>query len=101
MSERSKKLGVRQFEKTINLEKNIEMNNENSVPNILLDWSVVDNKSKKYIGQFVPIVGFDDKNIYVHTGHENNKYFPIEKNVFEKTRKSKGTDEDLIVAYKD
>jgi hypothetical protein len=96
---RTIELGVNQFEKTINLEKITSLINEKSVPIILLDWSVINNNNKGYQGHFVPIVGFDEKFIYVHTGQDNQKGFPIEIEVFEKARKAKGTDEDFIVVY--
>ena len=94
---KSKELGVNQFEKSIDLEDIFKLVNKNSVPIILLDWSILDDSLNGYNGHFVPVVGFDDEYVYVHTGHKNQEYFPISKELFDKARKSKGTDEDLIV----
>ena len=50
----------------------------------------------------MPIVGYDEKNVYVHTSERNEtkKFKPINKKVFDKSRKAAGTDEDILVVYR-
>jgi len=97
----AKKLGVNLNERTISLEEISRRITENSVPLILLDWNIVKNK-KGYQGHFVPIVGYDNENIYVHNPGPNDEgeSFPIPKEIFEKARKADGTDEDVAIIYK-
>ena len=74
-----------------------------SIPIILLDWNVVKGtKEKGYQGHFVPIVGYDDDNVYVHDHGLNNprSFLQIKREIFEEARKAEGTDEDIIVIYR-
>lgn len=99
----AKEEGVNVQEKSLPLEELLEIVTEKSVPIILLDWNVVLGKREEgYQGHFVPIVGYDDENVYVHNhGFKNTqKFFPINKLIFDKARKAKGTDEDIVVIYK-
>lgn len=97
----SKELGIGIGEKRISIEDILKEVNEDCVPLILLDWNVVLNK-EGYQGHFVPIVGYDDKNVYVHNaGGEEGKFFSIDKGKFDRARKAKGTDEDVVFIYRD
>ena len=53
-------------------------------------------------GHFVPIVGYDEKNIYVHNQGLTNptENLSIPRELFEQARKAKGTDEDIIFIYR-
>ncbi len=97
----AKKEGVEIFKKTIPLEEIIRNIKEDRIMIILLDWNIVRGK-EGYNGHFVPIVGHSKNNIYVHNqGFHNTKaYFSIEKTIFEKARKAKGTDEDILIIYR-
>ena len=99
----AKVAGVKIYEKSISLEKILNFVTKKSIPIILLDWNVViNNKQKGYQGHFAPIVGYDRNNIYVHNQGLNNpqEFMKIDKTIFDKARKAKGTDEDLLVVYK-
>ncbi len=99
----ARKGGVNLFEKGISLEKILFLINEKSVPIVLLDWNIVSGVTEKgYQGHFVPMVGYDEENIYVHNPglKSNEEFMKISKEVFEKARKAKGTDEDFLVIYK-
>jgi hypothetical protein len=99
----AKDLGIEMHEKTIKLDDILSYLSPTSVPIILLDWSVVVGKEDKgYRGHFVPIVGYDLENVYVHDHgfKEPKAHMPIKREVFEKARKAKGTDEDLLIVYK-
>ena len=100
ISKKARELGTEMFEKSLSLEEIISKISENCVPIVLLNWSEIDNKSDKYRGHFVPIVGYDKENIYVHTGHNFQENFGISHGIFEKARKSQGTDEDIIFISK-
>lgn len=85
------------------LEEILEKIGKNIIPIILLDWNVVKGKGKEgYHGHFVPIIGYDKNNVYVHNPGLDNptNCLPIKKYLFEKARKSKGTDEDIIIIHR-
>ncbi|MFW6231222.1 MAG: hypothetical protein ACOC32_04335 [Nanoarchaeota archaeon] len=69
---------------------------EDSVPIILLDWNTVKGK-ECYQDHFVPIVGYDDENVYAQSLVKGGAFMPIEDDVFEKAHKADGTDEDIAV----
>jgi len=91
--------GVELDEKTLNIEEIKSKINENCVAIVLLDWNVI-TKKEGYQGHFVPVVGFDKDNVYVHNaGKEDGAFFKIENELFDKARKAKGTDEDIVFIY--
>ncbi len=97
-------------EKNIEItEKSIELNEllsyvtEESVPIVIMDWNVVKNRKEKgYFGHFVPVVGYDGENIYIHNhGFSDTKEFmPISRALFDEARKAKGTDEDILIIFR-
>ena len=101
--EEAKLAGVKIEERDLYLKRLLEKLGKNSVPIILLDWNVVNGKRDNgYQGHFVPIVGYDENNIYVHN-HGFDKptpFLPIKKEIFEEARKAKGTDEDIIIIHR-
>ncbi len=100
--EDAKKAGVNIEEKTLSSEEILKSVNEKSVPIILLDWNVVmGRKDKGYQGHFVPIVGYDSENVYIHDHgtHNPTPFLPIKREIFEVARKAKGTDEDIIIIH--
>lgn len=97
----SKETGVNLFEKSLSLKEIENKVNKNSIPILILDWDKVQPRTGKYQGHFVPIVGFDDENVYVHEmGKNKTPYFQIKKEVFENARKADGTDEDTLFIIK-
>lgn len=100
---KAKEKGVNIQEKSLSLEKLLSKVTKNSIPIILIDWNVVLGKKEEgYHGYFVPIVGYDNENVYVHNhGFKNTqKFFSINKLIFDKARKARGTDEDIVIIYK-
>ncbi len=91
------KLGVSLHEKTLSLNEVLSKINESSTAIVLLNWRIIKNQ-EGFTGHFLPIVGYDDKNVFVHDSGPNNAtpYFAIERSLFDKARKSKGTDEDIV-----
>lgn len=90
------KLDVKMEERSLSLKERLSKISENCIPVILLNWKIINN-GEGYQGHFVPIVGFDEENVYVHnSADDSGKFFLIEKELFDKARKSKGTDEDII-----
>lgn len=100
--EEAKGLGVDVQERSIPFGELISFVSKDSIPIVILDWNVIKDKRGRYLGHFVPVVGYDEKNIYVHNqGFENpTAFLPIEKSVFEEARKAKGTDEDIVIVYR-
>lgn len=98
----AKLAGVKIHEKTLSLEKIISFLSKNSIPIILLDWNIIKHKREKgYQGHFVPIVGYDEKNIYIHNHGLSSpkKFMKISKKIFDEARKAKGTDEDIVIIF--
>jgi len=50
----------------------------------------------------VPIVGYDTDNVYVHNHGFSNPtpFLKIDKKTFEEARTANGTDEDIIIIYR-
>jgi uncharacterized protein YvpB len=101
--EKAKKAGVNIQERTLSLEKILKFVSKNSIPIVLLDWNIVKGKKEKgYHGHFVPVVGYNNQNVYVHNHGLNNpqEFMPISRKVFNEARKAKGTDEDIIIIHR-
>ncbi len=92
---------VQMKEKRLSLKQLLNKINENCVPIVLLDWSKIKG-TDKFIGHFVPIVGYDSKNVYVHNqgSHNTMASLPIRRSLFDKARKSSGTDEDIVFIWR-
>jgi len=96
-------IGVKLEEKHLSLKEILEKIKEDCGAIILLDWNIVNKvENKGYQGHFVPIVGYDEENIYVHNHGFNNptKFLAIKIGIFEKARKAEGTDEDIVFIHK-
>ncbi|MFA4887621.1 MAG: peptidase C39 family protein [Candidatus Nanoarchaeia archaeon] len=92
--------GAHLEEKQLDLQTILNYLDENTIVIVLLDWSVVlHNKEKGYNGHFVPLVGYDEENIYVHNQGNLNPtpYLAIPTHIFEEARMAQGTDEDLLI----
>ena len=98
--QKAKELGVCMEEKSLSQEELLSFVTENSLPIILLDFNVIKGK-EGYHGHFVPIVGHDEENVYIHNHgrKDTQEFMPIKRDLFEKARKAKGTDEDILVVY--
>jgi hypothetical protein len=97
----AKHFGVKLKEKSFSLNEFLDLLSEDSLVTCLLDWNVVRGK-EGYQGHIVPVVGHDEANVYVHNPGKvgTMAYFPIARDVFEKARTAKGTDEDFVVIYR-
>ncbi len=101
--EKAKSLGVKIQEQTISLNELLSFVAETSIPIILVDWNIIKNRKEKgYQGHFVPIVGYDEENIYIHNCglNDGEPFVKIPKETFDEARKAQGTDEDIVVIYK-
>lgn len=97
----AKAAGVNIQEKTLSLEELLGYVKKDSIPIILLDWNTVKSRKEKgYQGHFVPVVGFDEQNVYVHSHglNEPKEFMPITRNIFDKARKE--AYEDTVIVYK-
>lgn len=103
LAEEAKTRGVKLYEKTISLEELLSKINPESIPIVLIDWNTLKERPEKgYQGHFVPVVGFDKDNVYFHNQgfSETAPFFKAGRNIFDKARKSDGTDEDIVVIHK-
>jgi hypothetical protein len=97
-----KEKNVEMVEKSIKLKELLSYVTENSVPIVPLDWNVLFPRYGGYNGHFVPVVGYDEENVYVHNHgmRDTQEFMPINKELFDKARKAKGTDEDILIIYR-
>ncbi|MFA5303836.1 MAG: peptidase C39 family protein [Candidatus Nanoarchaeia archaeon] len=101
LAHEAKKLGVKIEEKTMELNELLNYLNEDKIPILILNWNVLINQ-EGYRGHFVPIVGYDEENVYIHNQglKDSQEFMPIKKELFDKSRKSEGTDEDIVIIYR-
>ena len=101
--EKARSMGIILNEKSLTLKEILDKINQNCLAIILLDWTIIlDRQDGQFRGHFVPISGYDDEFIYVHSPdiEKENKFLPIKIKTFEKARKSQGTDEDILFIEK-
>jgi len=101
--QRSKRVGVNHIRKTLSIKKLLKYLMEDSIPIVLVDWNVIRKRQKDgYFGHYIPVVGYDDKNIYIHNPSLNDaqEFMPIPRSTFDKARKADGTDGDVIVVHR-
>jgi hypothetical protein len=74
---------------------------KNHVPLVTLDWNIVKGKDGPYKGHFVALVGFDEKNFYVHDSGpiSPTPFLSIPKEVFKRAWDAKGADNDVIIVF--
>ncbi len=98
---RCKALSVHLEEKSFGLEELLSKINEDCLAIVLLDWYRLFDM-EGYQGHFVPIVGYDEKNVYVNNPDFRKpvKDFAISKEKFDEARRALGTDEDVILVYR-
>jgi len=91
----AKIVGVEIKEHILTLEEiEYHLNNKHALI-VLVDWNII-SKKEGLQGHFIVLTGYDGEFIYFHNsnGKANEK---ITKDIFEKSRKSKGTDGDILV----
>ncbi len=97
-----KKNGVEMVEKSMELGELLSYASEDSVPVVLLDWNVLFPLYGGYNGHFVPLVGYDDENVFVHNHglSDTKEFMEIKRELFDNARKSDGTDEDVLIIFR-
>tara|TARA_Y100000310_G_C20691883_1_gene822833 strand:+ start:140 stop:748 length:609 start_codon:yes stop_codon:yes gene_type:complete len=93
--------GVALHEESLTLENILGKINEDCLAIVLLDWHLVRGIGG-YHGHFVPIVGYDEKNVYIHQPGDPDPtaFLPIKRELFDEARKAEGTDEDIVLIYR-
>ena len=93
--------GVKVEERNMNLEELLNYASKNSIPIVLLNWFIVNNKDG-FHGHIVPITGYSKENIYVNNPRrlKPKVNFQIERKKFLEAWESKGTDKDCVVIYR-
>ncbi len=101
LKELSEELGDTVEEKDMSIEELLKFVSEDSVPIVLVNWYVIAEK-EGFNGHFLPVVGYDEENIYVHNPGlaRAQAYLPIKRDLFVKAWESKGTDKDTIVIFR-
>ncbi len=92
---------VAMTERSLALEEILAKLSGDCVPILILDWSKIKG-SGRFIGHFVPIVGYDDEHVYVHNQGllKPGPFIAIKKDLFEAARKATGTDEDILFVHR-
>jgi hypothetical protein len=101
--EDAKSAGVNIQEKALSLKEILESVTKDSVPIVLIDRNVVKARRENgYQGHFVPIVGFDEKNVYIHNSEldDSQEFVLVQKRTFDEARKAEGTDEDVVIIHR-
>ncbi len=101
LAEEMEVLGVSIEERNLPLEELLKFLSKDSVPIVLINWKVIEGK-EGFNGHFLPITGYDNKNVYVHNPGIKmaQPYLEIEKSLFIKAWEDKGTDKDTIIIYR-
>jgi len=101
LTDEIKTLGVDIQEKNISLDELLSHVTDNSVPIVLINWFVLAAK-EGYSGHFVPLVGYDAENVYVHNPGlaSAEAFMSIKRELFLKAWESEGTDKDVVVVSK-
>ena len=92
---KAKNVNVYVEEKTFDLNQVLKFIDDDYVPLILLDWNVVKGQ-EGYKGHFVVLVGYDHDLVFINDPGLG-QCVRIKKEVFDKARKAKGTDQDIIL----
>lgn len=88
------------YKRELSLKELLSLVNKDNAMIVLLNWNVMLGKDG-YLGHFVPLVGYDRDNVFIHDPNpEGSKFKKIPKRIFDKARKSEGTDEDILVISK-
>lgn len=101
--EDAKAAGVNIQERTMSLEELLSFLTKDSIPIVLIDRNIIENKKEEgYKGHFVPLVGYNKQNVIIHKSglKDTQEFMPVKREIFDKARKAKGTDEDIIVIYR-
>lgn len=101
--EEAKKQGIALEEKSISQKELLSLVRKDSIPIVILDWYIVaGTPDRGFVAHYAPVVGYDSKFVYVanSSGRKGNKFRAIPRGIFEKARKSKGTDEDILIIRK-
>lgn len=104
VQEEANKIGVESKEKVLSLNEVLSFISEKSVPIVLIDWNVISPKAGRgYQGHFVPVVGFDSEQVFIHNPGlgDSQAFMAVNRELFDKARKANGTDEDVLVISKD
>ena len=98
LARRCAKFGGILEERSVALEELLAAVSCGSVPILLLDWGKIINQNK-YIGHFVPMVGYNENQILIHNPGPDGAapFMPLSFELFELARKAPGTDEDVLI----
>jgi hypothetical protein len=99
----TEKIGVKIQEKGFELKEILNKISRKSVAIVLVDWNIILGKEEKgYQGHFVPIVGYNQEGILIHNSglNDGKPNMRVKKEIFDKARKAKGTDEDIVFIYR-
>lgn len=103
MIQEAKQAGVKFKEETLTLNQLLSLINKRTVPIIILDWNIIaNNKYKGFMGHYVALCGFDNKFVYINnsSGKNGRRLQSIPRRIFDKARRSQGTDENILIISK-
>ena len=89
-------------ERDMSLDELLSFVTQDSLPIVLVNWAVIAGRCG-FSGHFLPVVGYDEENVYVHNPGlaMAQRYMPIKRDLFVKAWESKGTDKDTVVVFRE
>ena len=95
----AKRNKVQLVERTMPLCELIDLT-QRGVPIVLVDWNIIKLK-EGYQGHFIVFLGADETHVVVNNpGADDGASTRIERDLFDRARVAKGTDEDIILIKK-
>lgn len=112
--DKARKNGVKLDEKSLTLDEIIFYTKKDYLPVMLVDWNIIlewlklplDPEILGFRWHFVPVVWYDENNIYIHSHSKRNvdeiiwKNIAINKKLFNEARITKWTDEDILIIHR-
>jgi len=89
--------------KSLALEELLKIINKKTLAIVLVDWNIIKHREDLgFAGHYVILTGFDDKFVYVNnsSGRKGTRNQAIPRGIFDKARKSKLADEDILIISK-
>jgi hypothetical protein len=93
----AKSVGLDIVKKSLSLDEVLSQISEDSLVISLIDWNVIEPKDgRSYAGHFIALDGYEDNKVLFFDPYDGLKNV-FNREIYDKARKARGTDEDLLV----
>ena len=95
---RFRELGGNLQERIYSLDEILQKFSPNSIPIVLVDWSIIRGVAEDYSGHFLPVIGYDASSVVVHHSGPKDPQarFRISRDLFDRARLAERTDADVL-----